>query len=194
MSINSNYLGKKKKTVGKFEKTSVMTMPYFSRVNLLPCGNSHLKKLEYSCSTVLFISAVQASESVVCTHISPPSHPPRPRSPQSSEPSFLHYMASSHWLHGREHLSVPASQFIPPFTICSLHSCVSSCPADRFIRTIQIPYTCIHIQDFSFLFLTDFTPYVGIIYVSAMTQCHSLYDCACRCTTSSLPFDLSVDV
>ena len=89
MFMNSNYLGEKEK-VGKFEITSLMTEPYFSRVNLLSCDNTLKKKMEYSCFTVLLVSAVQVSESAVCRHISPPSQPTL-----SSLPTPGHHRARS---------------------------------------------------------------------------------------------------
>ena len=129
MFMNSNYLGEKRKKVGKFEKTSVMTEPYFSRVNLLSCDNTLKKKLEYSCFTVLLVSALQVSESAVCIHISPPSQPAL-----SSLPTPGHHRARSQapctiWQVPAGcmavHTSVPASPFIPPSLPSALYICVS---------------------------------------------------------------------
>ena len=102
-------------------------------------------------SQVVLGSAVQGNRSAICIHISPlswtslrthpPSHPSRPS--QSTDLSSLGYIAASplavSFTYGSAHKSVPVSQFIPPTLfphIHSLHLCLCSCSANRFICTI----------------------------------------------------------
>ena len=105
---------------------------------------------------VVLVSPVQQQESAICIHISPPSWTTR---------AILDYLQviRQHWAglpvlwssfphaiyftHSSVHMSVILSQFVPPCpsppapTLCrpqvlSLHLCLYSCPANRFISTI----------------------------------------------------------
>jgi len=113
-------------------------------------GNSYFTMLVY---------AVQWSESAICTHISSPSRIflpqlpiPSPRSSLNTQLSSLCFIAGSHihifytWkcIYIRNNLPIhpTPSPPSPCQYVCSLHLCLYSCRANRFICTIFLVVTC----------------------------------------------------
>ena len=97
---------------------------------------------------VVLVSAVQHSESAICTHISSLFWISIPfRSPQSTEQSSLCYTAGSHQLsilyivviYVNPNLPIHPMRPFPPWCplVCSLRLCLYFCFANRFICTIQ---------------------------------------------------------
>ena len=138
--------------------------------------NTHFRKSECNCFTTLHESLLYNEVNQLYVYIYPlppgsPSHPqPHPtplghhRAPSWAPCAMQELPTSFYFTHGSVYMSIPISHFIPPspFPPCpkvhSLHLCLYSYPANRFISTILlILYTCVNIQCFSLL--TYFTLY-----------------------------------
>ena len=102
----------------------------------------------------MLASAVQQSESALCKHTSPPSwasllpHPhPAPlgchRAPSGACCAMRSFLLAIYFTHRSVYMSMLFSQSVPPSPspplwphVRSLHPCLYSCPANRFICTI----------------------------------------------------------
>ena len=106
--------------------------------------------------SVVLISAIQ-HESTINVHISPPSWMSHPsRSSQSPELSSPCYRAGSHWLSALHMVmcicQCCSSDWFHPLLplVCpqvhSLHPCLYSCPANRFISTSVPLWACLRTE------------------------------------------------
>ena len=118
----------------------------------------------------MLVSAVEQSESVVHIHVSPlfgfPSHLGHHRTPRrvpwAKQQVLIHYLFYTQCINS-VYMSVPISQFIPPFLsildVCTfiLYICVSisALQIRLSITFFQIPHVYVKKPTFVFLFLTS---------------------------------------
>ena len=127
----------------------------------------------------MFVSAVQGSESVLCTQIHapswasvpPPSHAPgQRRAPRWAPGALRQVPLASFFMCGGVYTSVLLPQFVSPSPctcvpiVCSQRLYLYSCPADRLLCTIFLDFTYMHYNNikyhiYVFPFLTYFTLY-----------------------------------
>ena len=112
--------------------------------------------MEYSCFAMLYQFLLYSKVSQLCAHIilsllNLPPHSPShlSRSSQSTQLSFLGYPAASRFTRVNACVSELLSQFLPPSpspaVSASLFSvCVSSCPANGFIRAVLLDSIPMH--------------------------------------------------
>ena len=134
--------------------------------------------------SVLLVSAMQPRESTLSIHTPPHSDPPSHltppillgchRAPPLQVVPVLNsnFPVTIYFQHGDIYISVLFSQFMPPSpspavsTVCSLHLCLYSCPANRFISTIFLDsiYMCVYVN-IQYLFFSTSLFIAGSIFI-----------------------------
>ena len=165
----------------------------------------------------MLVSAVKQNQSALSIHISPPfwiSLPPLLSftalsviTEQQAELCVIQQLPASYLFHTWSCVCVKAilssshlPLCLPCPQVCSLHSCLYSCPANRFVCTIFSGF-CIHVLIYDICFsLSDFSLYdrLRFIHISTNDPVSFLFmaniPLCNRRTTSSLSIHLSSDI